>query len=119
MESLEQQEAPKTNYLLDSDKNTIEVDTICGTSRDGYYPHTKASKLNQTRQQVASPNTMEKGRNGALAESIMRNESFGSSRDPPESSGYKYAPKVSKGDPSANSPAICFGSVRVRTVVRK
>jgi len=63
-------------------------------------------KSGQQSKQPASPNTMENGyvagsRLGALAESILRSESFGSNRDPPESSGYMYAPKVRKGDPAA------------------
>ena len=104
-------ETPKKKYMLDADKNAIEVDTICGNSRDGAYPGALPSKSNPARQ-VMSPNTMENGRLGALAESIMRNESFGSNRDPPESSGYKYAPKSNKGDPSANYQTAAFGLPR-------
>ena len=112
-------ETPQKKPLQDADKNTIEVVTIGGNSRDG--SSYAAGRLppksnNNTRQQqqqqhqhqqvVMSPNTMENGSNsrlGSLAESILRSDSFGSNRDPPESSGYyKYAPKVSKGDPAAN-----------------
>jgi hypothetical protein len=60
-------------------------------------------KPGTSREPMMSPNTMENGRMGALAESILRNESFGSSRDPPESSGRysNYGGPKAKGDPSA------------------
>ena len=108
-------ETPKKKYMLDADKNAIEVDTICGNSRDASYPGALPSKSNPVMQQIMSPSTMENGRLGALAESIMRNESFGSNRDPPESSGYKYAPKSTKSDPSANYQAAASGLPRPRT----
>lgn len=65
---------------------------------------TEFFKNGATREQITSPDTMETGRMGALAESILRNESFGSSRDPPESSGRfsNYAAPKIKGDPVAN-----------------
>lgn len=72
----------------ESTNNSIEVDSL-------------DNKHASMKQQVNSPNTMEMGRLGALAESILRSESFGSNLDPPESNRYKYEPKT-KGDPAAN-----------------
>lgn len=67
-----------------------------------------------TEQVRMSPNSMEAGtRLGALAESILRSESFGSNRDPPtDSNRYLYAPKVTKGDPAAKYRTAAFGVPR-------
>ena len=102
----------------ETSSHNIEIDTAPGAtpSKEDFTEVISVDQLNpgMTREQIMSPNTMEKGRMGALAESILRNESFGSSRDPPESSGRfsSYGGPKSKGDPTArynrpeNHPSI-------------
>jgi hypothetical protein len=108
------EEPATTSAHLTPKKNKahLAVETINGhASKDGA-PYTEGLHGNKPRHPGAmSPNTMEAGtRLGALAESILRSESFGSSRDPPtESSRQMYPQKANKTDPAAKYRTATYG----------
>jgi hypothetical protein len=92
-------------------KGQLGVETINGQNgKDEILPSNKPRHAG-----AMSPNTMEAGtRLGALAESILRSESFGSSLDPPtESSRHMYPQKANKTDPAAKYRTATYGLKRV------